>query len=74
MSPSRPRGCVQANYQQLILNLHFTHCIMQSCMIEVKKCFGKGFGWIGALNRWSVQKRAQTSFCPIARQVLHYLA
>jgi hypothetical protein len=22
-------------------------------MIEVKKCFGKGFGWIYALNRWS---------------------
>jgi hypothetical protein len=43
-------------------------------MIEVKKCFGKGFGWICALNWWSVQERAQTSFCPIASQVLHYLA
>jgi len=30
-------------------------------MIEVKKCFGKGFGWICALNRWSVQECAQTS-------------
>ena len=39
-----------------------------------KKCFGKGFGWICALNKSSVQERAQTSFCPIARQVLHYLA
>ena len=28
MSPSRPRGCVQADYQQLIPNLQFTHCIM----------------------------------------------
>jgi len=43
-------------------------------MIEVKKCFGKGFGWICALSRWSAQERAQTNFCPIARQVLHYLA
>ena len=31
-------------------------------MIEVKKCFGKGFGWICALNKWSVQECAQTSF------------
>jgi hypothetical protein len=45
-----------------------------SCMNEVKKCSGKGFGWICALNRWSVQERAQTSVCPIGRQVLHYLA
>ena len=43
-------------------------------MIELKKCFGKGFGWICALNRWSVQERTQTSFCPTAHQVLHYLA
>ena len=43
-------------------------------MIEVRKCFGKGFGWICALHRWSVQERVQTSFCPTARQVLHYLA
>ena len=28
ISPSRLRGCVQANYQQLIPNLQFTHCIM----------------------------------------------
>jgi len=35
-------------------------------MIEVKKCLGKGFGWICALNRWSVQEHAQTSFCPVA--------
>jgi len=28
MSPSRPRGCGQANYQQLIPKLQFKHCIM----------------------------------------------
>ena len=27
MSPSRPRGCVQANYQQLISNVQYTYCI-----------------------------------------------
>jgi hypothetical protein len=43
-------------------------------MIKVKKFFGKGLGWICALNRWSVQERGQTSFCPVARQVLQYLA
>jgi len=52
--------------------LRIALCI--SCMIKINKCFGKGFGWICALNRWSVQERAQTSFCPIARQILHYLA
>ena len=56
MPPSRPRGCVQANYQQLIPSLQFTYC-----MNEVKKCFGKGFGWICALNRWSMQERAHNS-------------
>ena len=73
MSPSRPWGCVQANYQQLIPNLQFMHCIMHK-LFEFKKCFGKRFGWIYALNRWSVQECAQISFCPIARQVLNYLA
>jgi hypothetical protein len=38
-------------------------------MNEVKKCFGKGLGWICALNRWSVQKRVQTSFCPITPSI-----
>jgi len=45
-----------------------------SCMNKVKKCFSKGFGWICALNRWSVQERTHISFCPIALQVFTYLA
>ena len=36
-------------------------------MNEVKQCFGNGLGWIRALNRWSVQERAQINFCPITR-------
>jgi hypothetical protein len=47
---------------------------MHKLMIEVKKVLWQGFGWICALNRWPVQEHAQTSFCPIARQVLQYLA
>ena len=39
MSPSRPRGCVQANYQQLIPTCSLRIAICISCMIEVKKCF-----------------------------------
>jgi hypothetical protein len=34
-----------------------------SCMNEANSCFGKGFGWICALHRWSVQERAHISFC-----------
>ena len=45
-----------------------------SCMNEVKKCFGKSFGWICALNRWSVQERAHIIFCPTTLQVLNYPA
>ena len=37
---------------------------MHKLQIEVKKCFGKGFGWICALNKWSVQECTQTSFLP----------
>ena len=69
MPPSRPQGCVQANYQQSIPNLQFTHCIMLK-LHEVKKGFGKGFGWICALNRRPVQERAHVSFCPITLQEL----
>ena len=69
-APSRLRGCVQVNCQKLIPNLQFTYCIMHKLHDEVKKCFGKGFGWICALNRWSVQERAHISFCPVALR--HY--
>ena len=27
-----------------------------SCKNEVKKCFGKVFGWISALNRWLISR------------------
>jgi hypothetical protein len=74
MPPRRPRGCFQANYQQLIPKLQFSYCIMHKLHEWSKKGLGKRFGWICALNRWSVQERAQTSFCPKARQILHYLA
>ena len=40
-----------------------------SCMNEVKKSFGKCFGWICALNRWPVQERAH-QFLPIALQAV----
>ena len=47
-------------------------------MIEVKSALAKvlaGFVHLTcALNRWSVQERAQTSLCPVDRRVLHYLA
>ena len=45
----RAQGCVQANYQQLILDLQLTYCIILKYLNEVKKCFGKGFGRICAL-------------------------
>ena len=50
MPPSRAQGCVQADYQQVIPNLQFTYCIMHKLHEWSKKCFGKGFGWICALN------------------------
>ena len=62
--PQVGRGGVQANYQQLIPNLHLRIALCISCLIEGKKCFGKGIGWICALNKWSVQE--QTGFCPVA--------
>ena len=39
-------------------------------MNEVKKCLGKGFGWICTLNRWSVQEDVHLGFCPMTLQVL----
>ena len=61
--PQVGRGGV---YRQITSNwfqtcsLRIALCI--SCMIEVRKCFGKGFGWICALKRRSVQERAQTNY------------
>jgi hypothetical protein len=65
MPPSRPWG-----WSRQITSNEYQACSSRtasniSCMNKVKKCFGKGFGWICALNIWSVQERAQTSFCPI---------
>ena len=64
-------GVFRANCQQLIPNLQFTHCIMHKCMNEGKMCFGNGFGWICALNRWLMQERVQTNFCPITFHALN---
>jgi len=39
---SRPHGCVQANYQQLFLNLQFTYCILRKLhKIEQKGALAK---------------------------------
>jgi len=37
--------------------------LCKSCMNDVEKCFGKGFGWICAINRWSVPEHAHISVC-----------
>ena len=55
MSPSKLRGCVQANYQQLIPNLQFMHCI--SSMIEVKKVLWQRF-WLDSCTKQMVSARA----------------
>ena len=69
MPQSWPRGCVQANYQQLIPNLQFTIALCISCMNQVKKVLSQMF-WLDLCTRWSVQERAQTSFCPRTLQPL----
>jgi hypothetical protein len=71
MPPSRPRGCVQANYQHLIPTCNSCIALCTSRMNEIKKCFDAVFGWICALNRWSVQEHAQTSFCPVTPQAFN---
>ena len=73
MSLSRLQGYVQANYQQPIPNSQITFCNMHKLHEWSKKMLWQRF-WICALNRWSVRERVLTSFCPIACQVLHYLA
>ena len=74
MPPSRPRGYVRQITSNWFQTCSSRIALWINCMIEGKKCFGRVFGWICALKRWSVQECVQTCFCPTARQVLHYLA
>ena len=72
--PMVGRGDVfRQNNQQLIPNLQLTYCIYISCMNEGESCFGKGFGWICARNRWS-GKSVCISVFALYSSVLHYLA
>jgi len=57
MSPSRPRGCVQANYQQLISNLQFTHCIMHKLHNFSKKVLWQRL-WLDLCTKQVVSVRA----------------
>ena len=57
MSLSRPRGCVQANYQQLIPNLQFTHCIMHKSHDWCKKVLWQRF-WLELCTKQVVSARA----------------
>ena len=57
MPPSRPRGCVQANYQQLIPNLQFTHCIMHKLHDLSKKMLWQRF-WLDLCTKQVVSARA----------------
>jgi len=41
MPPSRPRGCIQENYQQIIPNMQFMYALSISCMNEVKNALAK---------------------------------
>jgi len=50
MPPSRPRGWVQANYQQLFPNLQFTHCIMLELHGWSKKVLWQRF-WLDLCTR-----------------------
>jgi hypothetical protein len=65
MSPCRPRGGVQANYQQLIPNLQFTHCNMQKLHDWCKKVLWQRF-WLDLCTKQVVSARA------CANQVLPY--
>jgi len=57
MSPSRPWGCVQANYQQLISNLQFTHCIMHKLHNFSKKVLWQRL-WLDLCTKQVVSVRA----------------
>ena len=76
MPPSRPRGCVQANYQQMIPNLQSTFCIVQKLHKWSKKVLRQRF-WLNLCTEQMVSARACTyQICPtpITLQVLNYLA
>jgi len=57
MSLSRPRGCVQANYQQLIPNLQFTHRIMHRLHDLGLKVLWQRF-WLDLCTKQVVSARA----------------
>ena len=70
MSPSRPRGCVQANYQQLIPNLQFTHCSMHKLHEWSEYVLWQRF-WLDLSTKQVVSARAcANQFCPMACQDL----
>ena len=73
-APKQAAGVCSGKLPTIIPNSQVSRIALRNSYIyEVKKCFGKGFGWICALNRWSVQERAHISFCPKTLQVLIYL-
>jgi len=55
--PSRPRGCVQSNYQQLIPNLQFTYCIMQKLHEWSKQVLWQRF-WLDWCTKQVVSAKA----------------
>jgi len=57
MPPSRLRGCVQANYQQLITNLQFTYCVLQELHEWSKKALWQNF-WLDLCTKQVVSARA----------------
>ena len=57
MPPSRMRGYVQANYRQLIPNLHFTYCIMQKLHELSKEMLWQRF-WLDLCTKQVVSARA----------------
>jgi len=57
MPPSRPRGRVQASYQQLFLNMQFTYCIMHKLHEWSKKVLWQRF-WLDFCTWQVVSARA----------------
>jgi hypothetical protein len=57
MSPSGPWGCVQANYQQMIPNLQFTHCITHKLLERSKIVLWQRF-WLNMCTKQMVYARA----------------